>query len=359
MRKETSEWSIRMLVDFQNRIDVNREYQRGKVWSAPQQALLIDSILRGFDIPKIYVRKNPPDRKFLFDLIDGKQRLTAIWRYMSDELRLPRMADEFPGLGDLSGKRWKDLPLRAQDQLQFANVTVSKIEEANAEEVRELFLRLQKGEPLNSAEKRNAMAGPVRDFVALTMAKHALWTRTGLSDKRYGLHTHAAILLALVRKGGAASLKGADLEALYQDDGFDSEGTEAEKTISLLNILSDVASYGEGVIRTRWGLVDLAISLMRLGEDQFSAARIMDFYRSFETLRRDTAATLSDLQTELVEKSLDDATKDESIEVPNIDADLLAYHLAFTREGATEENVKTRSDIMHGRLLEYLDGALK
>ena len=47
MRKETSEWSVRMLADFERRINVDAEYQRGKVWSRPQQALLIDSILRG------------------------------------------------------------------------------------------------------------------------------------------------------------------------------------------------------------------------------------------------------------------------------------------------------------------------
>ena len=343
-----------MLVDFRDRIDVDQEYQRGKVWSNPQQALLIDSILRGFDIPKIYVRKNPPDHEYLFDLIDGKQRLTAIWRFMSDELRLPRKADKFPELGDLSGKRWRDLPPRAQDQLQFANVTVSKIEDAHTDEVRELFLRLQKGEPLNSAENRNAMAGPVRDFVAATMADHTLWPRTGLSPRRYGIHTHAAILLALVRKGGATSLKGADLEDLYQDENFDPRGPEAKKAIALLDILSDVASFGERVIRTRWGLVDLAISLMRLGKDEYSAADIMDFYRSFEILRRDTATTLYDLQTELVEKSLDNASTDDSVELPTIEADLLAYHLAFTREGATKENVEIRSDIMYRRLLEHL-----
>ena len=356
MRKETSEWSIRMLVDFRSRIDVDREYQRGKVWSTPQQALLIDSILRGFDIPKVYVRKNPSDHKFLFDLIDGKQRLTAIWRFMSDDLRLPRKADKFPDLGDLSGKRWSDLPPRAQDQFQFANVTVSKIEDAGANEVRALFLRLQKGEPLNSAENRNAMAGPVRDFVANTMAAHSLWARTGLSPRRYGIHAHAAILLALVRQGGSTSLKGVDLEDLYLDGDFDPERTEAQKTIALLDTLSGVASFGQGVIRTRWGLVDLAISLMRLDEDEHRAAEIMDFYRSFESLRRETATTLSDLQTELVEKSLDEANTDDSVELPQIEPDLLAYHLAFTREGATKENVETRSDIMYRRLLEHLEG---
>ena len=56
MRKETSEWTVRMLADFRGRINVDAEYQRGNVWSQAQQALLIDSILRGFDIPKIFLR---------------------------------------------------------------------------------------------------------------------------------------------------------------------------------------------------------------------------------------------------------------------------------------------------------------
>ena len=79
MRRETSEWSVRMLADFQSRINVDAEYQRGKVWSQPQQALLIDSVMRGFDIPKIFLRKLPDGNPYLFDVIDGKQRLTAIW----------------------------------------------------------------------------------------------------------------------------------------------------------------------------------------------------------------------------------------------------------------------------------------
>ena len=166
MRKETSEWSVRMLADFEPRINVDAEYQRGKVWSRPQQALLIDSILRGFDIPKIYLRKRQDGGRVLFDVIDGKQRLTAIWRFFSDDFRLLKTQEAFPGLGILGGKCWSELPEKAKDKLQFANVTITKIEDASDEEIRELFLRLQKGEPLNAAERRNAMAGPVRDFVA-------------------------------------------------------------------------------------------------------------------------------------------------------------------------------------------------
>lgn len=65
MRRETSQWSIRMLTDFESRINVDTEYQRGKVWPQPQQALLIDSIIRGFDIPKIFLRKLPDGSLYL------------------------------------------------------------------------------------------------------------------------------------------------------------------------------------------------------------------------------------------------------------------------------------------------------
>ena len=212
MRKETSEWSVRMLIDFESRINVDAEYQRGKVWSQPQQALLIDSILRNFDIPKLYLRKCPQGEHFLFDVIDGKQRLTALWRFASDDFRLLRNADEFLGLGKLGGMCWSELPRKAQDQLQFSNVTIAKIEDATDEEIHELFLRLQRGEPLNAAERRNAMRGPVRDFVANKLAQHDLWSNTGIRPARFGLAEHSAIVLALAKAKGSTSLRGADLQ---------------------------------------------------------------------------------------------------------------------------------------------------
>ena len=230
MRKETSEWSIRMLADFRSRINVEAEYQRGAVWSQPQQALLIDSILRGFDIPKIFLRKLPDGSPHLFDVVDGKQRLTAIWKFVADELYLLR-GDPFPELGVLGGKRWSQLPDKARDRLQFTSVTVSKIEDATDEEIRELFLRLQKGNPLNAAEKRNAVAGPVRDFVADKLTRHPLWPKTAIRQSRFGWHEHSAIVLELARKGGPAALKGADLHKLYEEEDFDSSDPDASRSI--------------------------------------------------------------------------------------------------------------------------------
>lgn len=361
MRRETSEWSIRMLADFQSRINVDVEYQRAKVWSKAQKALLIDSILRGFDIPKIFLRKQTEGSPHLFDVIDGKQRLTAIWEFVSDELALLRDTESFPGLGDLGGKRWSDLPVLARDRLQFSNITVSRIDEATEDEISDLFLRLQRGEPLKAAEKRNAMLGPVRDFVANRLSQHSLWPMTGIRASRFGREEHAAIILVLVSNGGPAALKGADLHRLYEDQAFDPSGTVAINTLQLLDRLKEVASIREGFIRTRWGLVDLSISLMRLDQESRRASpeSIMNFFKQFEKVRRSVSAKLSDLQTKLVDELRIDDSDDGSIpeeidDASTIPPDMLTYHLAFAREGASEENVSTRSKIMYDRLVTFL-----
>ena len=359
MRRETSEWSIRMLTDFESRINVDAEYQRGKVWSQPQQALLIDSIMRGFDIPKIFLRKLPDGSPHLFDVIDGKQRLTAIWRFVSNDFRLLRTTGLLPELGDLGGKYWSELPDDAKDRLQFSNITVSKIEDATAEEIHELFLRLQRGEPLNAAEKRNAMSGPVRDFVANNLATHPVWKETGLRDIRFGWHEHAAIVLALVLKGGPTGLKGADLYRLYENRDFDPNGKIALRTIRLLDILKEIAASDPGYIRTRWGLVDLSITIMQLEENEFTVLpeQIMDFFKEFDNNRRDVGVTLGDLQTKLVELSVDDGPPSDEIELSQIPPDMLTYHLAFAREGANEENVRKRSSIMYQKFLDFYNNS--
>ena len=357
MRKETSEWSIRMLADFKGRINVDAEYQRGKVWSQAQQALLIDSILRGFDIPKIFLRKRKDGSPHLFDVIDGKQRLTAIWQFMNDGFSLSSKCEPFPEIGDLGGKRWSELPDNAKDQLQFTNMTVSKIDEATDDEIRELFLRLQKGEPLRAAETRNAIAGPLRDFVAEQMARHPLWPKTGIRKARFGWDEHSAIILAIARCKGPTGLKGADLQQMYEVEDFHPNGPDARLAVYLLDTLKQISDAGEERIRTRWGIVDLGITLIRLQAEDFhvSPAKIREFFDSFELERRGVSQTLSDLQAEVVELSIDDEDYSaEEVEFPKISRDMFEYFIAFSREGATKENIEIRATIMYQRIRGFL-----
>ncbi len=53
------------------------DWQREQVWSDEKQRSLIDSILRGWKLPKFYVLRTgtSPDT---YDVVDGQQRLNAI-----------------------------------------------------------------------------------------------------------------------------------------------------------------------------------------------------------------------------------------------------------------------------------------
>ena len=347
-----------MLADLQGRINVDAEYQRGVVWSEPQQMLLIDSILRGFDLPKIFLSKLSDGSDELFEVIDGVQRLTSIWRFLSDEFCLPR-GYEYPSIGAVGGKSWSELPRDAQDKLQFAKITVTELEDNRPDEIRELFQRLQRGEPLNAAEKRNARDVPVRHFVADHLATHRLWHETGIKSKRFGWHEMSAIALALVRANGPTGLKGADLWALYEEIDFDPRCDVAIRTVTLLDRLYDVATVERGILRTRWGIVDLLLSLMRLDKERMetTADVIMRFFQEFEAERREATAALSDLRSTIMDLPTFEVDEEAKLELPEIRPDMLTYVNAFTREGAARDNVAIRSEVMVARLRQLVGGA--
>jgi hypothetical protein len=356
MRQNTNEWTVRMLTDLRERIDTESEYQRGQVWSVAQKRLLIDSLLRGYDIPKIYLRKLPEGVSRLYEVVDGKQRLTAIWAFLGNEFRLSRDV-EIEGIGQLGRKTWSELSAAAQDRLQFATITVSQLEEATSDEVAELFLRLQKGEPLRAAEKRNAILGPVRDFVANHLSTLPVFPHLGIPNRRFTWHELAAIALLLTIHDGPTTLKGADLTDLYEDQNFDPDGEMAALTIHWLSQLDTVAQEKSGTITTRWGFVDLLLCLMRLEQEgqPWTPQRVMEFFDKFETERKDAATRLAEFRDEMSEIDPSEMdTQEAARELPAVKPDMFSYVQAFSREGATEENVRVRSEVMYRRLATLL-----
>ena len=81
-------WSIDKFVRKQNNINLNPIWQRGPAWKPARQVLLIDSILRGMDIPKVYLRRLSAKAAYRYDAVDGQQRLRAIWEFRAGELHL-------------------------------------------------------------------------------------------------------------------------------------------------------------------------------------------------------------------------------------------------------------------------------
>lgn len=63
-----------------DQLELNPTYQRDFVWSNADSQMLIESILRGIPLPSIILARNSSSQRY--QIVDGKQRVTAILRFI-------------------------------------------------------------------------------------------------------------------------------------------------------------------------------------------------------------------------------------------------------------------------------------
>lgn len=158
----------------------NEEYQRGATWSVPQQKLLIDSILRGYPIPRFYFHKKTSTgllgrTESTFDVIDGQQRILAMAEFVSDHWKLYDMIDDSQvplpkSIRSLpcpwSGRTFSGLDVLTRDRFLETQVPVVVIEDViTPDEIRDLFIRLQAGTALTRQQVRDAWPGTIGPYV--------------------------------------------------------------------------------------------------------------------------------------------------------------------------------------------------
>jgi len=170
-------WNIQDLVKLhqQGKLTINTEYQRSEVWKLKKKQLLIDSILNDYDIGSIILRQN----QNMWEILDGQQRLKAIFDFIENKFPLSKETSEF------KGKYWRDLKPSVQwGQFMNRRVYVTKIYSVDDETTSVIFLRVQEGMPLNSAEKLNAMRGMLRNKV-YEISQHPFFRQAGIKEFRF------------------------------------------------------------------------------------------------------------------------------------------------------------------------------
>lgn len=229
-------WPILSVCGFRSRIDTNPDFQRPAVWSLSQKQLLVDTILRGYDIPKLYWRKisKSPEK---YEVVDGQQRLRAIFEFHAGGFALPKDSDDIEGVV-VARMKYADLP---EDlRLRFDNYALDVIvlSETSEDEVREMFLRLQNGTTLKAQEKRNAMPGKMRAFIK-DLAEHPFFSCCGFANTRFTYDLVAAQMTAIEINGGPCHVRNSNLNAMYETNvDFDSGGGKARKIRRVLEYLA-------------------------------------------------------------------------------------------------------------------------
>lgn len=224
MKVKITTWQTSTLVNKSDSINDQPVYQRGKVWNNRKNALLIDSMLRGIDLPKIYLRKLENDM-FDYEVADGQQRLNAINEFRNGSFALLKSREKGLKLShideyDVGGRTFEALPEELKVRFNEYDLTIAVISETSGEEIRTLFGRLQEGETLNPAEKRNAIISKVRDYIDTLARFHSFFLHSRISVRRYKRQDYAAHALALVAYNNQSDLKANLILGLYLTEDF-------------------------------------------------------------------------------------------------------------------------------------------
>lgn len=294
---------------WRSSIDDDPPYQReGSVWSLDKQQLFIDSLLNGYDVPKIYLhdlRGKHPNK--VYAVVDGKQRLSTIWRFLADEFPLAddfriepaNLPDDLPpgAVPPAAGQVFSQLHRSWRDELLNTFLAVVLIKNASVEDIEDLFSRLNNGEPLNAAEKRNAMGGSVTVMLR-QVVKHPFFSeRLAFTNARYHHLDLAARLLVIEAAQRDApdvvpDLKSRSLDAFVKENRRLTAGEQAALLGRLepwLDFLGSVFDTADPLLAAPSHPSLYYLFAKRVAGDSASPAlarRLREFLESFHERRR-------------------------------------------------------------------------
>jgi hypothetical protein len=140
----------------QSDIIIDPDFQRKFVWNSKQKSELIESILMDIPLPNIYLFQQADGRQ---QVVDGRQRLTAIFKFMDNEFKL---SDDLRILSEESGpkgKFFKDLKPLERAKIEDYQIQTYIIQPPTPERIKfDIFDRVNRGgSQLNNQEMRNAL----------------------------------------------------------------------------------------------------------------------------------------------------------------------------------------------------------
>jgi Protein of unknown function DUF262 len=228
--------SVAYLYRLRESIQVDPAYQRqGEVWSIAKQRLLIDSIINQFDIPKFYFHEHAHPleiggRRIRYSLIDGRQRLEAIWDFIDGKFAL---GEDFRLLetnsSEAAGKTFSEIEWEAPEVTALFSATsldVMLIRTDDIELIEEMFSRLNEAAPLNAAEKRNGRGGPLRPAVRSLVDTPFFTDRLPFRNDRFRHYDLATKFLYWGYTDGPSDTKKRQLDEFWEAVKRDGNGDE-------------------------------------------------------------------------------------------------------------------------------------
>ena len=149
----------------EQRLIVNRRYQRKLVWTIEEKRAFVESILKGYPVPLILLVESEYQEKKCFEIIDGMQRLNAITSFIEQEYDFEGQYFDLNTMVETklkkdNGELEQKEPVLDRTLCTWISgyqVPLSIFQDNKAEEIDEVFRRLNSnGRHLSKQELRQA-----------------------------------------------------------------------------------------------------------------------------------------------------------------------------------------------------------
>lgn len=251
-------WTCKQIVKMidKDTISFKNVVQRSFVWERHRMSELIWSIIMGYPIPPIYAERGESvnDKVKIYDVMDGQQRNTTIYKYLKDEFALTELKP-IPYLDengeectvDISGKKFSELEEELQDIIKDATITVKYYDNLDQSQKAEMFRRLNNGKPLSTKSRTLASARNIGSL--LNIGSHKLFDEM-LTEKSKANKNQAVIVVKawtmLNREMDDISFASKDFNPMIEEV----EITTEEKT-ELVNVFDFIVAIHDELVENK------------------------------------------------------------------------------------------------------------
>jgi hypothetical protein len=258
-------YSINDLVEWdkQGQLELNPFFQRRAVWSDKAKSYLVDTIVRGKPIPKVFIRQkiNVTTRTSMREVVDGQQRLRSILSFIKDGFQLSkRLNPEF------GGKYFSEFDHETQAQILSYEVAVDLLINLPDAEVLDIFSRLNSyAVVLNEQEKINATHFSAFKALAdkIGFKYNEYWLKQKILSPRSILRMQevnlVADLLIAMREGIKAKKQIRRYYGIYEKVEVDDVSSLEEKFDAVISTIDKL--FPEGLTESEFNRVQLYYSL--------------------------------------------------------------------------------------------------
>lgn len=149
------------------------EFQRNSVWPRKAKAYLVDTIICDRPIPILFFQRStsPQTGRTVYDVIDGQQRLRAIFEYLDNRLRLTETHHSA-----VRGRRFSELSSELRDRILNYDLVIEELSGYSNADIADMFERMNRYVVRASRQElRHAKQnGAFKDFVE-TLGGISFW----------------------------------------------------------------------------------------------------------------------------------------------------------------------------------------